>query len=145
MSRLVEMRFTSKTVIVDFAESLKKRGKKMSDTEKLLNAALSLGSISVMAAASRTILSPDRRSLAGFLRGLVLAIFVAIVVGWGIDGSSISQEWKNVIIAVCAFAADDILLVILSVTTKLREDPSAVIDLLREYVLRILPKSKSGE
>ena len=119
--------------------------KKMSDTEKLLNAIVSTGSISIMAAASRTILTEDRRSLLGFARGLTLAIFVAVVMGWSLDESDIPQHWKNVVIAVCAFAADDILLVILSITKKLREDPSAALDLIREYILRILPKSKSDE
>lgn len=114
----------------------------MSDTEKLLNTALSLGSISIMAAASRTILSEDRRTLVGFMRGLVLAIFVAVIVGWGLESSVISQGWKNIAIAVSAFSADDILLIVLSILAKLREDPSAIIEILRDYVLRILPVKK---
>lgn len=117
----------------------------MTDSAKLLNTVLSLGSISIMAAASRTILSEDRRSFWGFIRGFILAIFVAVLVGWGVDGSNLSQEWKNLIIGISAFAADDILLVILSVTSKLRSDPTIIIELLRDYILRILPARRSDD
>lgn len=114
----------------------------MNEPENLLNflnKILPLGSISILAAASRTILSEDRRSFIGFMRGLVLAIFVSMVVGWGIENSSISQEWRYVIIAVTAFSADDILMILLSITQKLREDPMIVID----YLMRLLPQGGS--
>lgn len=95
---------------------------------KWLNTVLGLVGISTLAAASRSILSDDRRSLVGFLRGLVLALFVGGVVGGLIQDYDFSPPTQGGIVGIVAFVADDILLFVISFTRKLRDDPSAVID-----------------
>lgn len=89
---------------------------------------LSLFGISTMAAASRSILSEDKRSISGFLRGLVLAGFVGTVVGLFIQDYQLSATMQSAIVGVCAFVADDLLLILLAVSGKLRSNPRIIID-----------------
>lgn len=90
----------------------------------------SLGGISTLAAASRTILSEDRRSITGFLRGLVLAIFVGVLTGFAMNDYDFGPGTQGAIVGVSAFVADDILMIILAVTKNLRKDPSKLIDFI---------------
>lgn len=88
----------------------------------------SLGGLSTLAAASRTILSEDRRSITGFLRGLVLAIFVGAVVGFGIQDYHFSPATQGMVVGISAFVADDILLIILSLSRTFRNKPEKILD-----------------
>lgn len=98
------------------------------ETIKAFKAFLGLVGISALAAISRSIVSEDRRTFAAFMRGLVLAVFVAWMVGGVADATELSEGWKRACIGGSAFVADDILLFIINLTRKLRDDPSAVID-----------------
>lgn len=100
----------------------------MSEETSLMNTLLSLFGIGTMATISRSILSEDRRTLAGFFRGLVLALFVGFIVGSLIQDYNFSPSTQGGIVGVCAFVADDLLLIVLSVTTKLRNNPRIIID-----------------
>lgn len=85
---------------------------------------------SVFAGISRTILTEDRRTLTGYVRGLVLAIFTAIIAAnalraYGIDGGLLVA-----LVAISAFCADDLLLGLLKCAKCLRDDPAAFFALL---------------
>lgn len=99
---------------------------------KWANTLLSLVGISALAAASRSVLSEDRRSLAGFVRGLMLALFVGGIVGSFIQDSSFSEPAQGGIVGLSAFVADDILLLVIGIAAHLRKNPKTIID----FVLR---------
>lgn len=101
----------------------------MSDSEFIKTIA-SLVGISTLAAASRALLSEDRRSIKGFFRATFLAIFVGGITGGLIQNYSFSPETQGAMVGLCAFVADDILLGIISLVTWLREDPSRIINLI---------------
>lgn len=88
--------------------------------------------LSALAAASRSILSEDRRSIAGFMRGLVLAGFVGTVVGLLTNDMKFSPPTQGGIVGIAAFVADDILLFVINASRLLRDDPRIMID----WVLR---------
>lgn len=92
--------------------------------------------ISIMAGMSRSILTEDRRSLHGYIRGFVLAVFVGYVASIGLKDLEISEGTKSVIIAVCSFTADDILIGIVALSSKIKEDPKILLTLLSKLLLR---------
>jgi hypothetical protein len=98
----------------------------------LLKAFLGLLGISTAAAASRTMMSPDKRTIGAFVRGLVLALFAGGVIGALIQDSGFSPGVQGGIVGICAFVADDLLQLTINISTKLRENPSILID----YILR---------
>lgn len=92
-----------------------------------LNALLGLLGISSMAAVSRSILSEDRRSFAGFLRGFILAVFVGGVIGAAIQDMDFSAPTQGAIVGLAAFISDDILLLVISISKHMRENPKDII------------------
>lgn len=88
---------------------------------------LSLIGISTIAAASRTIMSEDRRTIRAFLRGLLLATFVGGIVGALIHDYTFSDETKGGIVGVCAFVADDILQLLINLSLHLRNHPRDIV------------------
>ena len=99
---------------------------------KWTNTLLSLIGISTLAAASRSILSEDRRSLSGFIRGFILAVFVGGIVGALIQDYDFSPATQGGIVGISAFVADDILLLIIAISGHLRKNPKMIVD----FVLR---------
>lgn len=95
---------------------------------KILRTSAALIGISALAAASRSILSEDRRSFGGFMRGLVLAIFVGSLVGLLIQDFDFSPPTQGGIVGVAAFVADDLLMMIINISRKLRDDPMLIIN-----------------
>ena len=98
-----------------------------------LKITLPLLGISTIATISRTILSPDRRTLSAFLRGLFLAIFVGMMVAMGTSEIALSDSTRGAIVGVCAFVTDDILLGVIKLGELIRKDPIA---LFRKIFLR---------
>lgn len=97
---------------------------------RLLKTSAALVGISALAAASRSIMSEDRRSFTGFLRGLILAVFVGCVVGLLINDFNLSPETQGGIVGLAGFVADDLLVLVINTTRKLRDDPAALIDFI---------------
>lgn len=83
-----------------------------------------------MAAISRAILSPDRRSFKGFLRAVFLAVFVGSVTSGILQSYNLNPETQGAVVGLCAFVADDILLGIISLAGWIRQDPSRIINLV---------------
>lgn len=92
------------------------------------------GGWSILAAASRSIISEDRRSMIGFLRGFVMALFVGIIVGFLVQNYSLSISLSNAIVGVTSFCADDILLMILTASAAIRKDPKEAFLNLLQYI-----------
>lgn len=97
---------------------------------KTLRTVGALIAISGIAALSRSILSADRRSIKGFLRGWVLAGFVGIVVGAIMKGQGYTPETMGGVVGIAAFIADDILLFLITIASTLRNNPQQIIDWL---------------
>ena len=99
---------------------------------KLMRMLCALLGLSALAAASRAILSEDRRSLKGFFRGMILAVFAGSIVGLLIQDMGFSTPTQGGIVSLVAFIADDLLLMIINVTRMLRNNPRIIID----YIFR---------
>ncbi|MBY0355519.1 MAG: hypothetical protein K2Q12_07290 [Rickettsiales bacterium] len=95
---------------------------------KSLEVVIGFLGISGLAAASRTAISPDGRGLRGFCRRYVMAGFAGTVTGLLIQDLALSAPTQGGIIGIAAFVADDLLLVLVAVAARLREDPTAIID-----------------
>lgn len=98
--------------------------------EQYIKTAVSLIGISAIAAASRTILTEERRSIKGFCRAVFLATFVGAIVGGIIHGYSLSPPLEGAIVGVCAFVADDLLLAVLALAGWFRKNPAAILNVV---------------
>lgn len=96
----------------------------------LMERILSVLGLSTLAAASRTILTEDRRTFIGFARGMVLAGFCGSLAGLLIQDYDFSMATQGGIVGISAFIADDLLLGIIAMSRKLRDDPTAFFDLI---------------
>ncbi len=99
-----------------------------------LDAIVNVGGWSILAAASRSILSVEKRSLIGFLRGFVMAVFVCELVGLLVVDNGLSPRVETAIVGISGFVADDILLLILAVSSAVRKDPKEAVLNLIEYL-----------
>lgn len=99
-------------------------------SDDFIKTVTSLIGISTLAAASRSILSEDRRSFKGFLRATLLAIFVGGITGGIVQSYNLSPQFQGSIVGLCAFVADDILLAVVSLAKWFRSDPSRIINVV---------------
>lgn len=83
-------------------------------TQEAVTQAVSLGGISSLGSACWEILTAPNLTWKGFLRGLVLALFVAVLCYEGLKGQHIDDGLKFVITGLLAFCADYILRAIIS-------------------------------
>lgn len=104
----------------------------MLEESAAFKAFLGLLGISTAAAASRTMMSEDKRTLGAFFRGLVLAIFAGGVVGALIQDYGFSPGTQGGIVGICAFVADDLLQLVINISRRLRDNPGILIN----YFLR---------
>lgn len=113
----------------------------MLEDPKNIDALSSMGGISVVAAVSRTVLSEDRRSLVGFIRGLTCAVFVTFLVSSFIDDYTLSSGMHNVIVGVTAFVADDILLLVITLMKMISTNPGSALD----WIINFLTGLRGGK
>lgn len=107
---------------------------------KVARAIAGLVGISALAAASRSILSEDRRSVTGFVRGLILACFVGGIVGLLIQHQDLSPSLQGAFVGISGFVADDILLFVINFSRKMRDDPTAVVDMMIDWIVKLRSK-----
>lgn len=100
----------------------------MSDEADFIRTICSLAGISALAAASRSILTEDRRCFWCFVRGLVLAGFVGTMAGLLIQDYNFTVPTQGGIVGIAAFIADDLLMILLGCARKLRDKPTILID-----------------
>lgn len=90
--------------------------------QEVAEQAVSLGGVSSLGSACWGIITTDRLTWSGFLRGFILALFVAVMCYEGLRGYHIDDGLKFVITGVSAFAAEYILRAVLGLvkyaTTK---------------------------
>lgn len=98
--------------------------------DEFLKTLTSLIGISTLAAAARSVLSEDRRSLKGFFRAVVLAIFVGGITGGLVSNYNFSPAMQGSIVGLCSFVADDILLGVISLVAWFKADPSRIINVI---------------
>lgn len=99
-------------------------------SEEFIKTAASLVGISTVAAISRSILSEERRTLKGFFRASFLAVFVGGITAGLIQDYHFSSEAQGAVVGLCAFVADDILLLIVNLATWFRQDPTRIIKIV---------------
>lgn len=99
-------------------------------SDELTKTIASLIGISALAAACRAILSEDRRSLKGFLRATVLAVFVGGISGGFIQHYDFSPSMQGSIVGLCAFVADDILMGVIGLAKWFRANPARILDVI---------------
>lgn len=98
--------------------------------DEMLKTLASLTGLSTLAAASRTMLSEDRRTFTGYIRAIILALFVGSITGLLIQDYNLSAATEGGIVGVAAFIADDILIFIVRVAKMLSDNPRIIIDVL---------------
>ena len=94
----------------------------MDEENRELLAAVSAASVvGVAAGMSRGIFRYT--TVGGFIRGLVASVTVAVMVGLGLGDFGLARSKQLLVIAICAFVADDILLALLEIGRLFRNDP----------------------
>lgn len=93
------------------------------DYSTLLTMASLSGILGLAVGIARGIIQQKHGSVLGFVRGILASIFVAVMVSWGLVNSGLSLNTQAMIIGVCSFIADDILLGLVSLSTLLGSDP----------------------
>ena len=83
--------------------------------------------MSVLAAASRTVLLEEGRTFWRFTRACVLAAFVGAGTALMLDGQGLSPAYQGVIVGISAFVADYILSIIINVAKAISEKPVSTI------------------
>lgn len=93
------------------------------DWNNLLTAMSVSGALGISVGIMRGIIQQKHGSIGGFVRGIVASVFVAVMVSWGLADSDLSLSTKSMIIGICSFVADDILLGLMSLSTLMGRDP----------------------
>lgn len=99
-------------------------------SEEFVKTIASLVGISTLAAISRAIFSQERRTIKGFFRASFLAIFVGGITAGLIQNYHFSPETQGAMVGLCAFVADDILLLVVNVAAWVSKDPTRIIDII---------------
>ncbi len=89
-------------------------------------AVASLGGIAALAAACRTIMSEDERTLVGFLSRFVLGVFAGMMVGFALEGSGLSDGVQYAIVSGSALAAKETLTAVIKVAETVRDQSATV-------------------
>ena len=100
---------------------------KLADTIHIATPTILLG---LVGGAIRIVVSKEHATPVGFMRGGLLACFVAVLTGSVLDSYNIDGNLKFAAIGVAAFIADDVLVGILRISATIRDNPREVIDLI---------------
>lgn len=95
--------------------------------ERLFKASLASILVAIFAGISRIAFTEEKRTLGVFIRGLILAIFVGFLVDNLLRASGVDDGTKTFAIAVCAFCADDLLVGVLALGKRFRQNPAGTI------------------
>ena len=93
---------------------------------KVLKTMFALGGISALAAACRTILSKEERTLAGFLTRFILGTFAGMVAGFVASDQGFSEEATYAIVAASAVTARELLQAVVVVAETLRDHSARI-------------------
>ena len=87
--------------------------------------------ITTVAVAVRLLLSVERLTLLGIARGFVVGGFVGFIVYQYLeDVPGLSDGWKGIILGVSAVLAEDLVVALLVVGRRIRENPAALLALI---------------
>lgn len=99
---------------------------------------LSAIGVSTLAAASRSVLSEDRRSWKGFTRGLILAIFGSYIIGQALQDQlashAISEGSYHALVGITGFIADDLFMLLLKIMKIITDNPRKVLDMFLDWL-----------
>jgi len=73
----------------------------------------------------------DKKSVLSFLRGLTVSSFTGAIVAMALQDMSYGEGYKGAIVGVCAFCADEFLMVMIIVVKNIKRDP---IKYAKEYL-----------
>lgn len=87
--------------------------------------------LALLAIAARLMLAPERITLHGATRGLVLGVFVGVCANSWLLTSSLSHGERGAIVGICAILAEDLIYALLMLGKRLRRNPEKILDILR--------------
>lgn len=111
------------------------KGRGVNDQSEFLAAKYGIPvSIAILAVAVRMLFSADRWTLLGIARALAVGALVGfLAILWVVDLPDLSTGQKGVVVGVCATLAEDIVIGLLALGKKLREDPGAIFDMISKW------------
>lgn len=71
----------------------------------------------------RSIVNEKYGSFIGFLRCVLASGMVAVLVGWGLEGTTFSLTTRSMLVGVTALIADDVLVTLVSISRIAARDP----------------------
>lgn len=92
--------------------------------------------IAVMGGFARFAFS-ENRSFVSFIRGVVIAAFVGVMVSLALQDTFLSESMRGMIIGVSSFCADEVVLFLLACAKEVRNDPL-------KYLMNILTAVRGG-
>lgn len=103
------------------------------------------GVLGLVVGIMRGVIQQKHGSVGGFLRGILASIFVAVIASWGLVNSGLSLNTQAMIIGICSFIADDILLGLMSLSTLLGRDPLGFFSRLLAAYRGVAAAPKDGD
>lgn len=97
---------------------------------------LALVALAVMGATARVLLMPPRSSLSAYLRGIFLAVCTVWVVNNIALAAGLGESYRLAVMGVAAFLADDILVGLVNLGTRIRNDPKGLIEDIKQVLGR---------
>lgn len=87
--------------------------------------------LALLAIGARLSVSPERITLPGVVRGLVLGVFVGCVTNAWLLNSTMSHGERGALVGICAVIAEDLVFAMLLIGKRIRKNPDAFLNLLR--------------
>ena len=89
--------------------------------------------IALLAVAVRILFSADRATLAGVIRGVLVGVFVGTVTNlYLLDYPDLGEGTRGALVGMAAVLAEDIIVSLLKLGKKFRENPDSLLDILRK-------------
>lgn len=105
----------------------------MTELESLLAAVIPLLptlSLSMFAGVTRTFFSDSKKTLVAFLRGIFASVLVGVAVYHLCTAYAMDRNLSSAVVALSSFIADDLLVLLLTFSRKLRENPTETVKTL---------------
>lgn len=79
----------------------------------------------------RAVVQEKYKGWLGFFRCVCASLMVAVLVGWGLQGTTFSAPTRSMIVGLTALVADDVLVSVLTIAKLMGKDPF-------DFLLRII-------
>lgn len=102
--------------------------------------------VALLAIAARALLSTEKATILGLTRTVVVGLFVGATVNLGLaDTVSLTDGQRGAVVGVAAVVAEDVVLFLMRLARRLRDDPLAVLNWFLTSLTRLQPIGRKDD